>query len=291
MYDARSKTTAPGGNNLIFPLALAGVVIAAFAAAWFLFGAGGGNGSAPDLSAISSAQTPAIAAHMTSRDEQRYIGALSQLDAGAVGDLDARLARSGLSREQEIEAIMTSGAEVLMQNMDALRYVSAQDINTMLDTGIAQLRAAERSNSPLCQGAMLEHLSNQSPREIERWMAQNGLDAELVYSTTMAYQADIMEMLVRAKASPTRHGPLTPRDEAALQGLMMSMMSDPQVMSAMMASNQSQAMANLDVCALGTSVLTRVRALDDGLKGRAWAAMFSMPEFEQAMSQARDFGF
>lgn len=280
---------------MIFPLALVGVIIAAFAAAWFLFGmspsSGSGTQQLPRLAAGDTNNTPAIAAHLQSPDEQRFVAALAELDAGALTDLERTLSRDGLSREREIEAIMRAGGEAVIANVDALRHVSGRDINMMIDTAITQLQMAERANSPLCQGATLERLSTQSPAQVQRWMTQNGLGVDQVYDVSMAFQADFMEMIVRARRNPTRHGPLTPRDEAAFQSFAMSLMSEPQIMSAMMASDQSQAVANIDFCAVGVSVLRRARQLDDGLKGRAWSAAFSMPEFEQAMSQARAFGF
>lgn len=293
MYDARPKA-AFQGNDILFPVALIGVILATFAAAWFFLGAQPSSGSAaPQLPRLAAADTntPAIAAHMQSPDEQRFLAALAELNPDSVAELERTLSRDSLSREREIEAIMRAGGQAVIANVDSLRHVSGRDINMMIDTAITQLQSAQRADSPLCQGATLERLSTQSPTQVQRWMTQNGLGASEMYTVTMAFQADFMEMIVRARRNPTRHGPLTPRDEAAFQSFAMSLMSDPQIMRAMMASDQRQAVANMDVCAVSVSVLRQLRQLDDGLKGRAWSAAFSMPEFEQAMSQARAFGF
>ena len=86
-----------------------------------------------------------------------------------------------------------------------------------------------------------------------------------------------------AQTRPVKHGNLTSRDEAALQGVAMSLMSDPQIMPLLMASGpegpSKSALASLDMCQLGATAVTALKTLPQGTKGRAFAEMVRSADF------------
>ena len=128
-------------------------------------------------------------------------------------------------------------------------------------------------------------------REAKRLLERSGFDMESAHAMAVSFQADFVEMTLRARANPQRHGKLTPQDEAAFQGLLMSFMTDPAFMSMAMADNQKDALAKLNVCELGAKVIREVRKLPDGTKARAWASVFDMPEVRQGLREAKNFSF
>lgn len=290
MYDARSKV--PGGNESILFSIIALVVVAlAFVGAWFAAGAFGANGGGAGklAQAASAAYTPSasLAEVMTTPDEQRLLAAAYKLDGQAVARLEAAFEVGG-SREDEIEAVGVMVSEVTMSNFDHLAHVSSADLNRMLETAMRQVGALQRSGSPLCSGRTYAALEGADEARLRAAMANMGITVESAYLASVQYQADILEMIVRAKRSPTRHGKMNSRDERVVQDVTMTLFMDPVLMGAMSASSPSD-IANIDVCDAGMRLLKIVEGIPDDTKGRAWAAAFGSPELQGMVSQMNSF--
>ncbi|MCI4643789.1 MAG: hypothetical protein MRY64_03285 [Hyphomonadaceae bacterium] len=290
MYDARGSSSS-GAGNLVFGGVTLVVVGLAFLLAWFggdLFSGKSGDG----LSSRAALPTDsALSEMMRSPEEKRFLTALNRLDASAYSRLEAEYTSAG-NREDQLKTVGEAAGWVIMNNAEHLAHVSANDLNEMLDTALAEVGAARRANHALCKGSSYVGVENMSQPEMERWLARHGLSLETAYMSSVGWQADILEMIERAKRSPQRHGKINRQDEQAFQGLMMSMMSDPAIMQlAMTNGKDTAALRNVDVCAVGESLLREVRELPDGTKARAWATMFDMPEFRQGLSQVRNMGF
>ncbi|MEO0786632.1 MAG: hypothetical protein AAFY10_13120, partial [Pseudomonadota bacterium] len=297
MYDARSST---GDNaNIVFGVVTLVVVGLAFALAWFGSGLLGGNGSGGSgkLAAANpveiASDSPLLQA-FPSADEQRLLSALASLDKNRYAELEADIAKAR-GRDKQIELLGEATGRALLDNADHLAHVSAADLNGMLDAATSALTKVKANSRELCLGSTysdFEHLSpRQAQREAERLMQRAGFDKESAHAMGVAMQADLLEMTLRARANPQRHGKLTSQDEAAFESLLMSFMTDPAFMRIAMADNQQQAMANLNVCDMGLKVLREVRRLPDGTKARAWASVFDMPEFRRGLRQAKNFSF
>ncbi|MEL6567970.1 MAG: hypothetical protein AAFQ22_06090 [Pseudomonadota bacterium] len=294
MYDARSSTGDK--SDMIFGVATLVVVGVAFAAAWFgtgLFKSDAPSGAALPVAATMSGDSP-LAQAFSEPNEQRLLRAYSQLDPKGYAQLETRIGATN-SREKQIEALGEAVGLSILNNAEHLARVSASDINGMLDTATQALNAARSSNNQLCLGSTYTHLEGMSParaqREAERLLEKAGFNVESAHAMAVSFQADFLEMAVRAKSNPQRHGKLTPQDEAAFQNLMMSFMTDPAFLSVAMADSQEAAMANLNLCEMGVKVLREVRQLPDGTKARAWASVFDMPEVRQGLREAKNFAF
>lgn len=293
MYDARKRIPS-GDGNVSFGVATLVVVSAAFFGVWKgpdLFG--GGTSGVPHASAASAPEaappSTALAELLPSPDEQRYLAALGRLDPASVDRLEAKLAAGGLDREAQIEAIHTAAVPALLTNLETLAHISVADLDAMLDSAIVALRRASGSRTPLCQGRTYAALQGKSEAEIEAWFRRQGMSNERFYGWAMRFNADFLEMVERAKANPTRHGKLTRQDEMALQGVMMSLMTDPSIMQAMASGgDEAEAIRRLDVCSVAITALSAVQTLPDETKGRAWAAMFTHPQFKRALN-SREF--
>ena len=299
MYDARSRTTSVNGD-LVF-LAIAVVVVAlAFVAAWTVPGLLGSKSAPPTASTSNNVPPPSggsspvamgALAKFDSPSEQRYLNAVHRLTPNAIAELEVKIAAGTLDATSELRAVQEASGQAILQNLDHLAHVSTADLNAMLDTSITHLRTARQSQSKLCEGSFLASFENKSVRQTEAMLRRAGFTEEAFADYAFDIGADMLEMLDRAKRTPARHGKMNKSDEAALQGLMMSLMSDPTLMQLAMAGNDPSALKSVNVCSVGISLLNAVKTLPDGTKGRAWAAMFDQPDVRRALKQAEGFQF
>ncbi|MEM9738930.1 MAG: hypothetical protein AAF829_03610 [Pseudomonadota bacterium] len=294
MYDARSSSV--DNANLIFGIVTVVVVGIAFAVAWFGTGwlsSDSSAGSSLPVQVNVSGESP-LAQAFPSRDEQRLLGALAQLDAEEYSVLEMGIVKAR-NREAEIEVLSESIGRAMIENVEHLARISSTDINRMLESASRALNAAHRSGNALCMGstyADFEHLGpRQAEREAKRLIEKAGLTMETAHAIAVSFQADLLEMTVRARSNPQRHGKLTPQDEAAFQTLMISFMSDPAFVDLAMAGSQENALASMNFCEMGAKVLREVRALPDGTKARAWASIFDLPEVREGLREAKNYAF
>ena len=292
MYDARGSSSG-GNGNLLFAIVTIVVVGLAFLFAWF----GGGlfSGGSSDTPAIANAALPqdsTVSTELNSDEEQRFLLALNTLDPSTYSQLESEFA-SATSQDDRLKTVGIAAGRAIMANAEHLAHISSNDINQLLDMALRDVSAARRADHQLCKGSSYIDMDpNMSQVQTERWLERHGLGFNDVYMSSVGWQADILEMINRAKRSPSHHGQLNRQDEAAFQGLAMSLMSDPAIMQLMMSQgNDRSAMRNLDVCFVAESLLREVRALPDGTKTRAWAAAFDSPEFRQGLREARRAGF
>lgn len=293
MYDARSRTASIDGN-VVFAAAAVLVVALAFAAAWFgtdLLANRSASAAEPPQTEISESPPAGALAAFSSRTEQRYLKAIQRLHPQAVRDLEADIASGHLDEAGRQRALQEASARAVLDNLDHLAHVRTADLNKMLDTTITHLRRARQSRSKLCEGSFLAQFEGVSPKRAEAMMRRAGITEAAFAQYGMEIGADMLDMLEHARRNPARHGKLNRKDEAALQGLMMSLMSDPKIMQLAMAGNEPSALRDVDVCSLGISLLSAVDTLPDETKGRAWAAMFDQPEVRRALKQAEGFRF
>jgi len=292
MYDARDRNAGMGGTGK-FALIAVGVVASVFMVT--LKGPDMFGGQASPHLATAGQTAPkqaALAARLTSPDERRVLAALQKLSPKAVSALETDTAQGLADRDRRAEAVNQAAGQAIAENIDVLAQMRVSDLDRLATRLTADLKRARQSGSRLCQGATYARLEGQSPGQIEAWLRAQGFTQARFYDTAMGYNALFLEAVARARHDPARHGKLTGEDEAALQGLMMSLMSDPALMQAAMApqgSGRADAARRINVCELGLAMLQGVRTLPEGTKGRAWAAMFERAEVRRAMQQAANF--
>lgn len=293
MYDARDRSASGSGGNLLFGLLTLGVVAGAFVAVWKgpdLLKSTAGAKSVPVAAApgTPAAGVPAsLASVYPTANEQRYLAALETLSPGALASLERRVS-GGVAEEVRITAIYEAAMPAFSQNVKALAGLHSEDLDRLVDLSRTMLRQLSSSNGKLCKGATYLELENKSPAEIEGWLRAQGLSQVGMYTQSMGLNAEFMEMMVRAKRSPARHGRVTGADEQAVQQVMMSMMADPQIMQIMMSAqggsgNEREILRSLDICRLGVSVLDRIDSLPADTKGRLWASAFDNAEVRRAL--------
>lgn len=287
MYDARDSS---GNNsNLIFGLVTLLVVGGAFLAVWKgpdLIGGGGSASPAPQVSRAISAPD-GIGAVAVSQEEERFLAVISRLSPETYRDLALRLPSLGDDRLERMETMFVAAYPVLIENADYLSRVSVRDIDRLTDTTIRELGSFQRSGSKWCKGSFLAQFEGKSTTQAANMVYKNGLTHDVAAPIALAINSEFYEMIERAKTNPTRHGKVTPSDEQALQGMVMSLMADPSVMKAMMAGgDEKEALKRLNVCSIGVTALKSFRRLPDATKGRAWAAMFDHPNFKRALREA-----
>ena len=290
MYDAR-RTTPEFGGNTVFALALVVVGALAFALVWFFASPSSGSGSG-GVPALHANVPPTLAEKMPSRDEVRFLNAIAVLDPAPLRILEVGLSEPGNDRNTEIRLITSAAGPAIMSNLDSLGRISVADLNAMIDTLIVQVQSAEADGSILCNGRTWAQFENSTEADIQRWMNARNFQAGDFYNGTIAFQADFMEALARAKSNPSRHGRFRNSDQKALEQAMFGLMTNPDIMQAMSGGgSQAEQLARVNVCSVAETLLTTVRDLPDGTKGRAWAAAFDRPEFAQALDQLQNFGF
>ncbi len=289
MYDARNKT-ATDGSNFIFGAITLVVVCAAFLAAWKgpdLISGGSANGAAPHVAETISAPSGVDALARTP-DEQRFLAVVSRLSPKAYREIETKLPGAGDDWQARGKVMFMASYPVFAENADVLANVSAEDIDQLLTSGMTGLETARRSGTKWCKGSFLAQFEGMSPKQAVSLLEREGKSAQSLAPVTMRMNADFFEMIERAKTNPVRHGKLTSGDEQALQGAMMSLMTDPTIMKAMMAGGDERAaLKQLDLCSVGVTALKSFRALPADTKGRAWAAMFDDPKLRRALSKAK----
>ena len=258
--------------NLLFAGLVALVVCVVFLIAFK--GADLLDGATPGNTPVASSNT-ADALHQAFSDEasRAYFAALSVADPRSYSELERRIARqSGAPTDDLRMSVIEHSESFFRRNAGVLARADVRHVDAMILNARAGLRQAIRANSRFCRGSTYAALSEMSEQEVRRM-----LEGVIDYGWNIGFQTLLAEAVMDAKQNPVDHGEMTRRDETALQGVMMSLMADPQIMPLIMSSNGNaspeEILARLDICELGDSVLVAVKTLPQETKARAWAMM------------------
>lgn len=236
-------------------------------------------------SLFAGSQQPAITATATSnsldeafkdRPSRAYLAALQVADPKTYAALEQRVLNTPNASQADLRQFVTKSTEdLVMRNAAVLAKADARHLDAMLNHGRKGLKSAARAGSKYCRGSYYASMSGMEPQEIERLMDEM-LSAEgAFYAFGMELNTMIAEALTDARANPVRHGKLNSRDEVAMQSLVLSLMSDKQVMGLMMAGNSGAdlegALQKVNVCDLGDTLLAAIRTLPQDTKGRVWS--------------------
>lgn len=288
MYDARGASNE-GSGNLLFATVTIVVVGLAFLGAWFGGGVFAGKSSNP-IAQSTAIEDSALSAQMSSPEEQRFLYALNALDSDAYTRLERDYMSAG-TRDARLKTVGDAATRAVMANIQHLAHISAQDINQMLSLALREVGEARHANHELCRGSSYAGLKSMSRRQVANWMGSHALDPEAAYTNSVIWQADLLEMIARAKRAPQRHGQLTAQDQQAFRGLALSLMSDPVIMQLAMSNGDPAALGDADVCAMAETLLREVRGLPDDTKARGWASLLETPEFQRGLGQIRQMGY
>ena len=290
-FDARDSSKSSGGNNLVFGAITVVIMSAAFFAVLNL------PTSGPDLRAETDASEPAerIVAIMdadpafhhpglSTNPAKAYLATLRRIDPEASKRLDAKLAST--RHDKQADVTLVHAADVLKTHAKTLALANTHHVDTWLDMTRDGLRRASHKNHEWCAGSRytaLAELDHTSPDAIAYELS--GLEAELNdYAFTSLNH--FLLAIEDARKNPVQRGPVIPRDEAALQGVVMSMVSDPQVlpliMSAQAGGSPEDAMKSVNVCELAATAVTAVKTLPQDTKGRVFAEIVKKARFDKS---------
>ena len=299
-FDARG---GPGGSgntqNLIFGGAVVAIVGAAFGLTFMFSGAPTNPASpqaAPSIVAnIGESGSSALAATFEYKKEARYyFAALQAVDAKAYDALERKLSRaSRASDTKRVEIVMEHAASVFKDHSGDLAHADASHVDNLLDLTRSSLKKASRARTPFCDGSNYAGLTSGSAaaqKKAEEIVSEmgTGMNAFSFEALTI-----LMNAILDARANPVRHGKVTNADEMAMQGVIMSMISDPQVRPLLLARQQGKTeeemLAGVNICHLGSTFLMALKTLPQDTKGRLWAK--AVKEAELGGGNMGGFGF
>lgn len=284
-FDARKAQKAPasGQQNALFALITLMVVCGAFFAVLSLPHKAAGHDSSR-LTQVSVLETSMP--DLPGEAAESYFIALGRVDPKAQEDLSRKIARAAKRDDEALtQLIMAHAEKVLRDHADELGQADTKHFDALLDMTRTRLRQAARKRSKWCNAARYADLADmefRQPADFELAMAE--FKAPLKdYSFDV--MAGLMIAIEDARVHPVQRGTLTRADEAALQGVVMSLMADPDVLPLMVSlragDDAKKTLNGVNVCNLGATAVTAAKTLPQETKGRLLA---------EAARQFRDNG-
>lgn len=295
-FDARGSGGASlDRGNLIFGGLVLLVIGAVFLFAFKLPDVFSSSGKdAPKIAAAGQLQGDALHTAFNDGASLTYFAALHTADPKAYSDLESEVGRkSGASPKVLRQMVMEHSESLVKRNARTLARADVKHVDAMILLMRQGLKDAGRSGSRYCRGSFYAGLANMSESEGRR-LAKQVMELEgPMYDWGMRFNTLIAEAVTDAKANPVKHGAVSRRDEAAFQGVMMSLMADPQIMPLIMSDNSGakpeDLLRKIDVCDLGDSILVAVKTLPQDTKGRAWAMAVKEANSSNPFSSVQGF--
>ncbi len=277
MYDARNDNRFSASGDALFFV----VVVVVVAAAFFAGFAAPRMLSSDDAERVVSASdsgdalSGSLAKAFRDKRTRNYLAALKDYDARSYAELEQRVASAG-DKAARRDAILQHSADIMIDNQRDISRSDVRYFDNMLTLAQRGLRQASSGRSRFCKGAFYQGVEAMSEREMRRLSTQLAASDEIY-----EYSIDFMKVVVDAasdgRTNPKRYGALNSTDEAAMQGLVFSLMGDQEIMKAMMAAQRggSAALNDLDICKIGGTLVSAVKTLPQATKGRLWAQAMS----------------
>jgi hypothetical protein len=275
-FDARGGKGPAISSNALFACAVFAVVGGAFLAV-LNFPAPSEKAGTPQ-SIIAAADTePSRTQHgLSSKPATYYFETLARLDPSAAAKLQSRLGQAGGKAGMDpANIVLMHGAAMLKERATDLAHANTSHVDDILVMTRDRLKSASRAGNIWCDGnqyADLDESALRDPAAFEQTFAR--LEGPL-----QDYSYELMAHLLLAAddaaRNPVTRGPVTHADKAALQGVVMSMLSDPQVVPLIMAAQTSadpdELRRKLNMCELGATAMTALKTLPQDTKGRVFA--------------------
>ncbi|MEO1406858.1 MAG: hypothetical protein AAFV54_10260 [Pseudomonadota bacterium] len=280
MYDARKYS---GGGSLKDGMAF-GLFVMLAALVSFLLAY-----NAPEMFGDSGDQSAKILEANTNGrltlpdiDTKRLDAALKAYDADLHSTTTAKLASmTDVSIEAMGETIVTEIGLAVATDQESFARMPIRHLNEVITLSRDRLRRAVSRRNPWCAGSAYKDIMG-AGTQAELTLVSDRMSRDIAGANAALaqYFADVgaifLEGAVAARRSPTQLGPVTEQDEAALQGMVMSLVTDEQLIPVMVAAQQGdvdETLDKLNVCSLGVTVVTAVRTLPEETKGRVWSGM------------------
>lgn len=282
MYDARGGNNQ-SNNSMIFGLAVVGVVFAAFTAVLLWPSSSVSEGPTAQIAQEDETDqkgaTIKIHAAFESQEERAVATTIADLNPDAYARIETKLAENHVTRAQRDEILLKEFSLIVMENVDVLATADVKHLDLILSDIRSGLQQASRSNSKLCEGATYAALDGMKPKQIEGFMRKELMNNEGVRNFGLKMTGRVLDAVQDARTNPVQHGEMDVSDERAVQGLVMSLVTQPEIMMLAMAANSGAgseaALASTNICQLSVAALKAVDTLPSGTKGRLWAQAFA----------------
>lgn len=278
-FDARKGNNAPasGKQNALFAAMTLAVVCGAF---FTVLGLPHGDRApkrapVPKVERLAALEAPSLP-RLPGEQAEAYYLALGKADPKAQAELSARIAKAGrIENDALAELIFDHAGNVLQAHAGELAMADTGYFDDLLDLARDRLRMASHKRSKWCEAsryAELQAIEFSDPAQVKRELAEFQAP---VRDFSFEALAILMAAAEGGRDNPVVRGDLTRTDEAALQGMLMSLMTDPDVMPLMMSmqsgADSKQALKGVNVCNLAATAVSAVKTLPQDTKGRLMA--------------------
>ena len=283
MYDARTQSDSASLAQKIALGAIAGSLVIGMLAATFLWPTENQRKQAQiDNYQLNLALTDndIIPMAMPGLNLTDFESSILELDKSAHADLEEKLKQS--ANQADAIGITFAEIETLLQTLAPM--LAQADIH-YADAVLARtrdgLRSAAANSNPYCQGTNYSAF-RQGPDPMRN---------ALIFARELTsqipeigqYSADIATLMLQAatnaRHSPASYGPLTSVDKAAIEGVVSSLLDDPDIKKIALTLKTKQAVApvleTMDVCIVSIAAITAISTLPQDTKARLWADIVS----------------
>jgi hypothetical protein len=281
-FDAR---TAPGekksGNrDVLFGAAVLCIVGGAFFVSLMMF-----DDTEPQMAEVESSKIVATAQISTplpsaldSPEATSYFKVLRRVDEDAHAGLMKKLKRASRKpAAAQFQMVQAHAQKVLKDHAVDLSKARTRNVDRLLVLTQKRLKEAARSKTPWCSGAQYAGVMSGDMSKVEALGEQMTQAEGPLQAYSLEMMSLLMEAILEGRSEPMQHGPVTTIDEAALQGVMMSLISEPQIVPILMAANTGAdpepMIKALNVCDLGATAIVAVKTLPQDTKGRVWSQL------------------
>jgi hypothetical protein len=191
----------------------------------------------------------------------------------------ADAATKGADRDDLVLATNLWGLEFVPGNLQYVGRTGAEGFDTLLTVATDTLDVLKSEMGGCTLDKFTELTSD--PSRFEALIDYGSAS----YETGMRANAKFIELAARGRSAPIPDAKLNADDQNALQSVLISFLTDPQLMDAMQsamwqsggsAEDMQMAVASrIDICQLGRSLVTKLERLPSGTKGRILAALTS----------------
>ena len=285
-FDGREGAHRARGSNALFAVTTLAVVGGAFFLVLNFPGKSkpGAAGRDAETMVAAAAMRPAsLPASLTSKTAKAYFATLARVDPGASAGLQKRLAKASRRPQAEQAAIIFDHAAGLLKVHAAdLARADTRHVDQILAMTRSRLKAASRAGNPWCQGGRYADLDRSALGDREALNQELKMLEEPLRDYGFELMTHLLVAIEDSRHHPVSRGAITPADKAAMQGVLMSMVSDPQVMPLLMAAqtgtDSGELVASLNVCDLGATAVSAIKTLPQPTKGRAFADLVHQME-------------
>ncbi|MFT5932627.1 MAG: hypothetical protein ACI93G_001718 [Hyphomonas sp.] len=285
-FDARGGKPPARRSNAVFAVTTIAVVSGAFFLALNFPSTpktDAAGQKAEIIVAAADARPARSPAGLTSKVAKTYFETLARVDPGASANLGKRLAKANRRPQAEQAGIVFDhAADLLKEHAADLARADTRYLDTILAMTRNRLKSASHAGNAWCQGSRYAGLD---PSILGDKAALNH-ELKMLEEPLRDYGFELVtHLLVAIEDSgihPVARGALTNTDKAAMQGVVMSMVSDPQVMPLLMAAqtgtDSRDLVSSLNVCDLGATAVSALKTLPQDTKGRAFADLVHQME-------------